>query len=66
MREILQFKQLKPRVDSRRGVGEVCKEFACSEEQVLEKGRKRNATREAAIYLAKELSGLTCMDLGIY
>ena len=66
MREILKFKQPKPTVDSRRVVGEVCKEFGCSEEQVLEKGRNRNATRKAAIYLAKELSGLTCIDLGIY
>lgn len=65
-KEIPQLKQLKTRVDPRRVVDEVCKEFGCSTEQVLKKGTKRNKAREAAIYLAKELSGLTCRDLGIY
>jgi REP element-mobilizing transposase RayT len=65
-KEIPQLKQLKTRGDPRRVVDEVCKEFGCSMEQVLKKGVKRNAAREAAIYLTKELSGLTCRDLGIY
>jgi len=65
-KEIPQLKQLKTRGDPRRVVDEVCKEFGCSTEQVLKKGTKRNIAREAAIYLTKELSGLTCRDLGIY
>jgi len=66
VRELLQFKLLQPRMDLRRVAGDVCKEFGCSEEQVLEKGCKRNATREAAICLAEELGGSTCMDVAIY
>jgi putative transposase len=65
-KEIPQLKQLKTRGDPRRVVDEVSKEFGCSMEQVLKKGVKRNAAREAAIYLTRELSGLTCRDLGIY
>ena len=65
-KEIPQLKLLKTRGDPRRVVDEVCKEFGCSMEQVLKKGTKRNTAREAAIYLTKELSGLTCRDLGIY
>jgi REP element-mobilizing transposase RayT len=65
-KEIPQLSQLKMRGDPRKVVDEVCKEFGYSIEQVLKKGAKRNPAREIAIYLTKELSGLTCKDLGIY
>jgi len=65
-KEIPQLKQLKTRGDPGRVVDEVCKEFGCSLEQVLKKGTKRNTAREVGIYLSKELSGLTCRDLGIF
>jgi len=31
---------------------------------VTAKGRKRNKAREVAIYLAREMSGLSCKNLG--
>jgi len=65
-KEIPQLRSLKPRVPPKRVINEVCKEFGRSLEQVLERGRKGNWPREVAIYLTKELSGLTCKDLGIY
>ena len=65
-KEIPQLKQLRAKGDPRIMLDEICKEFGCSLEQVLKKGTKRNTPREVGIYLAKELSGLTCKDLGIF
>nr|CAI64357.1 hypothetical protein [uncultured archaeon] len=45
---------------------EVCREFDCSDGQIREKGRKRNKTRAIAIYMARDLTGLSCKDLGSY
>ena len=47
-------------------VNAVCEEFACNAEQIITKGRKKNKAREVAIHLARELSGMSCKDLGFY
>ncbi len=47
-------------------VNAVCKESACSEEQIITKGRKKNKAREVAIYLARDMSGISCRELGVY
>ena len=41
-------------------------QFKCSEDQVTAKGRKNNKAREVAIYLCRDMSGLSCKDLGLY
>jgi len=42
------------------------KEFNCHAEQILRKGAKKNTARNAAIYLARKLSGKSGVDLGKY
>ena len=44
----------------------VCQQFDCTEGQVRMKGRKKNKAREIAIYLARDLTGLSCKELGAY
>lgn len=63
-KEIPQLKKLRPRVSLETILQAVCNEVGCSREQIREKGRKRNEAREIAIYLARDLSGLRCKDLG--
>jgi hypothetical protein len=41
-------------------------EFSCQAEQFLRLGAKNNPVRDAAIYLARELSGESGVDLGKY
>ena len=41
-------------------------EFNCQAEQILRKGAKRNTARDVAIYLARELSGESGVNLGKY
>ena len=65
-KEIPQLKKLKPRVELEGVVDAVCEEFGCNAEQVITKGRKKNKAREVAIHLARELSGMSCKDLGLY
>ena len=47
-------------------VKDICNEVGCSEEQIRQKGRKKNQARELAIYLARNLSGTSCKSLGEY
>ena len=47
-------------------VDAVCKEFGCSKDQLIIKGRKNNKSREVAIHNARDISGLSCTDLGLY
>jgi chromosomal replication initiation ATPase DnaA len=47
-------------------VNAVCEESACNAEQIITKGRKKNKAREVAILLARDLSGMSCKDLGFY
>ena len=65
-KEIPQLKLLKPRVSPERILQQICRESDCSEEQVRAPGRKNNKARKLAIYLARELSGKTCAELGMY
>ena len=44
----------------------VCQEFNCQADQILRKGAKKNTGRDVAIYLARELSGESGVDLGKY
>ena len=63
-REIPQLRKLKPRVSLERVVQAVCEEWGCSEEQLREKGSKRNTARDLAVYLVRDLSGRKARDLG--
>ena len=65
-KEIPQLKKLKPRVAIEDVVQVVSAQFKCSEDQVTAKGRKNNKAREVAIYLCRDMSGLSCKDLGLY
>jgi putative transposase len=65
-KEIPQLKRLKPKVPLERIVQAVCCEVGCSEENVREKGRHRNGARRITIYLARDLSGIPCKELGNY
>ena len=65
-KEIPQLKKLKPRVDPERIVEQVSKVFKIEVANILKKGLKRNKAREVAIYLTRELSRLSCKDLGIF
>ena len=44
----------------------VCEEFTCDKEQIITKGRKKNKAREVAIYLARDMSGISRKELGDY
>ena len=63
---IPQLRELKPRVPPGTILQAVCREFGCTEEQVLTRGRKKNKAREIAIHLARDLTGLSCKELGMY
>ncbi len=63
-KEIPQLRTLRPRVSLERIVEGVCRELGCTEQRIRQKGRHRNTARELTICLARELSGLTCKDLG--
>ena len=65
-KEISQLKKLKPRVAIEDVVLSVAQEFRCSQDQVTAKGRKNNKAREVAIHLCRDMSGLSCKDLGFY
>jgi REP element-mobilizing transposase RayT len=65
-KEIPQLMKLKPKVQIEAIVDAVSEDFACSEKQILVKGRKKNKAREVAIHLARDLSGMSCKDLGLY
>ena len=65
-KEIPQLRKLKPKVSLETVVNAVCEEFGCNEEQIITKGRKKNKAREVAIHLARDLSGMSCKDLGLY
>ena len=65
-KEIPQLKKLKPKVSPDAVVDAVCKEFICSKDQLIIKGRKNNRPREVAIHIARDISGLSCTDLGLY
>lgn len=65
-KEIPQLQVLTSKISLERILRSVCDEFGCEEEQIREKGRKRNRAREMAIYLSRDLSGISCRDLGVF
>ena len=65
-KEIPQLKKLKPRVAIEDVVRVVSEQFKCSENHIIAKGRKNNKAREVAIYLTRDMSGVSCKDLGLY
>ncbi|MBI2472131.1 MAG: transposase [Planctomycetes bacterium] len=65
-KEIPQLKKLKPKVALTTIIQSVCDEFRCSEDQIKIKGRKDNKARAIAMYLARDLSGMSCKDMGIF
>jgi REP element-mobilizing transposase RayT len=65
-KEIPQLRKLKPKRAPDMVVAAVSDEFGCRSHQVLQKGRKKNVPRDVAIYLARDLTGASCVDLGKY
>ena len=65
-KEIPQLKKLKPKVNPESVVAAVCREFGCSEDHIIVKGRKKNKAREVAIHISRDISGMSCTDLGNY
>ncbi len=63
-REIPDLKVLSPRPPVEAIIREVAAKWRVSPEQILRRGRKRNRARDVAIYLSRELSGLSCQELG--
>ena len=65
-KEIPQLKKLKPKVTLKTIIQSVCDEFGCREEEVKMRGRKNNRVRAIAMYLARDLSGVSGKDLGAF
>ena len=65
-KEIPQLKELKPKLTPDDVVAAVCEEFGCDTETIVRKGRKRNTARDVAIYLARDLTGVSGISLGDY
>jgi len=65
-KDIPQLKKLKPKVPLETVAKAVCEEFSCKREQIITKGRKKNKAREVAIYIARDMSGISCRELGDY
>jgi REP element-mobilizing transposase RayT len=63
-KEIPQLKKLKPRVTPEIIVEHVSKAFNAEVTKIQQKGLKRNKAREVAIYLGRELSRISCNELG--
>ena len=65
-KEIPQLRKLKPRVAPETIVDQVSKAFSSEAEKIRKKGLKRNKAREVAIYLSRDLGGISCSDLGVF
>jgi putative transposase len=63
-REIPELAQLKRSVPVEAVVREVVEHLDVKPEQVSARGRKQNRARDLAIYLSRELTGLSCRELG--
>ena len=62
--DIPQLKKLKPRISLGAIVQCLAVSFGVDEQQIREKGRKGNSARDSAIYFARDLTGLSCKELG--
>ena len=65
-KEIAALKDLKPRLTPDDVVTVVCDEVNCDRDLILQKGRKKNLLRDMAIYLARDLTGESGVELGRY
>ena len=65
-RGIPQLRELKSKLSPDNVVAAVCDEFDCHADLVLQKGLKKNVTRDVAIYLSRDLTGESGVDLGKY
>ena len=65
-REMPQLRRLKPRPDISKVVAAVCAETGRPRQAIIQKGGKRNMERDLAIYLARDITGASCVDLGRY
>jgi len=59
-----QLKSLKPGLTFEDLMPATCNEFACPREEILQKGKKGNLARDVAIYLSREMTGESGVDLG--
>ena len=44
----------------------MCEEFGYNQEQIITKGRKKNKACEVAMYIARDMTGITYKHLGEY
>jgi len=44
----------------------VCGEFDCKTDLILQRGRKKNVAQDVAIYLSREITGNSGVELGNY
>ena len=65
-KEIPQLKKLKPKIEVKTIVKVIADEYGCDEDRILFKGRKKNMPRDIAIYLARDLTGESGVNLGQY
>jgi REP element-mobilizing transposase RayT len=59
-----QLKSLKPGLTFEDLMPAICNEFACSHEVITQKGKKGNLARDIAIFLSREMTGESGVDLG--
>ena len=64
--DIPSLRQLRPRPSAEQIAREVGRYYRVAVDAILRAGGKRNEPRDVAIYLARELSGLSCQQLGQY
>lgn len=65
-KEIPQLKYFSPKLTLESLVADVCREFGCERETILQKGKKGNLARDIAIYLCREMTGKKSVGLGMY
>jgi len=63
-REIPALRQLRPRPSVEQITDAVARHYQVATQEILRAGGKKNRPRDVAIYLARELSGLSCQRLG--
>jgi putative transposase len=59
-----QLKSLKPRISAENLIPFICAEFSCEPESIIRKGSKNNCARDVAIYLSREMTSDSGVELG--
>jgi len=65
-KEIPQLKELRSGIELEAVVKGVCAEFGCDAETIRQKGLKRNLVRDIAIYISRQITGKSGVDIGIF